>query len=120
MKLCGAKTRSGKPCKAKPVWGMVRCRMHGGKSLRGYAHPNYKHGLYSKHSFEGMMKRAELKKEKIRMKAIKTFAETYREEDIDKLLQRNIQREIHQIRHLKNARVRNEKSFLNSHKRSKK
>lgn len=29
--LCGAKTRSGKPCKARPM-GNGRCRMHGGKS----------------------------------------------------------------------------------------
>ena len=24
-----------------------RCRLHGGKSLRGAAHPNFKHGRYS-------------------------------------------------------------------------
>lgn len=44
---CGAKTRSGEPCK---TWAMPngRCRMHGGKSLSGVAHPNYRHGGYSK------------------------------------------------------------------------
>lgn len=37
---CGAKTRSGGSCKNA---GMEngRCRMHGGASLRGMAHPNY-------------------------------------------------------------------------------
>ena len=28
--------------------GMEVCYHHGGKSLSGYAHPNYKHGYYSK------------------------------------------------------------------------
>ena len=27
---CGAKTRSGKPCKQRPIKGGKRCRMHGG------------------------------------------------------------------------------------------
>lgn len=44
---CGAKTRSGVPCQNAPM-GNGRCRMHGGKSLSGIAHPNYKHGRYSK------------------------------------------------------------------------
>lgn len=30
--FCGAKTRSGQPCKAKAVFGMTRCRLHGGLS----------------------------------------------------------------------------------------
>jgi hypothetical protein len=29
---CGARTRSGAPCKAPAVRGRARCRMHGGKS----------------------------------------------------------------------------------------
>jgi hypothetical protein len=29
---CGARTRSGKRCRAWPVLGMRRCRMHGGRS----------------------------------------------------------------------------------------
>ena len=29
---CGAKTRSGTPCKAKVVKGRKRCRLHGGLS----------------------------------------------------------------------------------------
>ncbi len=48
MQTCGAKTRGGTSCKnAKMPNG--RCRMHGGKSLKGIAHPNFKDGLRSKH-----------------------------------------------------------------------
>lgn len=46
--LCGAKTRSGAPCKGKAM-SNGRCRMHGGKSLSGIASPRYKHGRYSVH-----------------------------------------------------------------------
>lgn len=40
--FCGARTRSGQPCKARAVFGMERCRMHGGlstgpKTLEGRA-----------------------------------------------------------------------------------
>ena len=41
--ICGAKTRSGAPCKGKPMRN-GRCRMHGGKAGRPP-----KHGLYSKY-----------------------------------------------------------------------
>lgn len=46
---CGAKTRSGKPCRRPPVEGRTRCRLHGGASLAGAAHPAYKHGRRSKY-----------------------------------------------------------------------
>lgn len=52
--LCGAKTRSGQPCQNKPVNGSQRCRMHGGKSLKGTDSPRYKHGLYSKYASESL------------------------------------------------------------------
>ena len=32
---CGAKTRSGRPCRAPCVFGKVRCRMHGGSRGSG-------------------------------------------------------------------------------------
>jgi hypothetical protein len=35
-------------CKSAPISDTGRCQMHGGKSLSGIAHPNYKHGRYSK------------------------------------------------------------------------
>ena len=30
--ICGAKTRSGKPCRQRPMLGQRRCRMHGGST----------------------------------------------------------------------------------------
>ncbi|WP_287437215.1 HGGxSTG domain-containing protein [Maritimibacter sp.] len=48
---CGAKTRSGTPCKSPAVSGRARCRMHGGSSGSGAPAGNrnaFKHGLYSK------------------------------------------------------------------------
>jgi hypothetical protein len=48
---CGAKTRSGAPCKSAPVTGRRRCRMHGGAdgsgAPKGERNGNYKHGRYS-------------------------------------------------------------------------
>lgn len=37
---CGAKTRNGTPCAKSPM-ANGRCALHGGKSLKGEAHPNY-------------------------------------------------------------------------------
>lgn len=58
---CGARTRSGGKCRRKPTPGRTRCNLHGGKFLFGIAHPNYKHGLYSKHCLIGVMLRARIK-----------------------------------------------------------
>ena len=48
---CGAKTRSGSPCKSAPVTGRRRCRMHGGAdgsgAPTGPKNGNYKHGRYT-------------------------------------------------------------------------
>ncbi len=56
---CGAKTRSGTPCKA-PAMANGRCRMHGGKStgprtaegLERSRNANFKHGPYSAESLK--------------------------------------------------------------------
>lgn len=45
---CGAKTRSGNPCKGAPM-ANGRCRMHGGNARRGIASGTYKHGKYSRY-----------------------------------------------------------------------
>ena len=45
---CGAKTRSGNPCQKPPLQGKARCRLHGGMSLSGQDHPNYRHGHATK------------------------------------------------------------------------
>jgi len=48
--LCGARTRSGTPCKKFALLNGTggRCRNHGGASLSGEKHPNYKHGRCTK------------------------------------------------------------------------
>lgn len=50
---CGAKTRSGEPCKSYAMQN-GRCRMHGGTSLSGIAHANYVEGHWSKYLPGGM------------------------------------------------------------------
>jgi hypothetical protein len=52
--LCGAKTRSGKPCEKFPLASKRRCRLHGGLSTgpktaegrKRIAAANTKHGRY--------------------------------------------------------------------------
>lgn len=49
MAYCNAKNRAGQPCKRPAGWGTDhvgtgRCKLHGGKSLKGYEHPNFKTG----------------------------------------------------------------------------
>lgn len=38
--ICGAKTRSGKPCRQRPIRGGTRCRMHGGSTPRAIVAAN--------------------------------------------------------------------------------
>jgi hypothetical protein len=45
---CNAKTRSNTPCKRFPVPSKTRCKLHGGLSLSGEKHWNYKHGKCTK------------------------------------------------------------------------
>ena len=48
---CGAKTRSGKPCRSPAVHGKKRCRMHGGAPGSGAPRGNknaQKRGLYTR------------------------------------------------------------------------
>ena len=52
---CGAKTRSGKPCKSPAVSGKRRCRMHGGAPGSGAPRGNknaLKRGLYARKAIE--------------------------------------------------------------------
>jgi hypothetical protein len=65
--ICGAKTRGGAPCQKPPAEGRTRCRLHGGASPRGMAHPRFKHGGYSCASpFWGPLARAARLEEKER------------------------------------------------------
>ena len=54
LPLCGAKTCAGTPCRRPAGWGTDhvgegRCKLHGGRSLRGFLHPRYKHGRYAQY-----------------------------------------------------------------------
>ncbi|MBF0675578.1 HGGxSTG domain-containing protein [Pseudomonas sp.] len=51
MALCGAKTRSGEPCKRHAVPGSSRCKLHGGAATRankGNQHAAKPGSIYSK------------------------------------------------------------------------
>jgi hypothetical protein len=49
-KKCGAKTRSGEPCKNNPLIGKTRCKLHGGRSTGSPSSATnaIKHGIYAK------------------------------------------------------------------------
>jgi hypothetical protein len=53
---CGARTRSGAPCRAPAVRGRRRCRMHGGAkgsgAPKGERNGNYKHGHFTQEAVE--------------------------------------------------------------------
>ena len=52
---CGARTRSGKPCRSPAVSGKRRCRMHGGAPGSGAPRGNqnaFKHGMYTHEALE--------------------------------------------------------------------
>ncbi len=47
---CGSplsKKNRGRFCTRYPCKSKTRCKFHGGRSLSGIAHPNFKHGMYS-------------------------------------------------------------------------
>ena len=60
--LCHAHTRLGKLCQKHAMNNPSgRCRLHGGLSLSGHQHPNYRHGKRSKAYIENAkIVRAEL------------------------------------------------------------
>ena len=51
---CGARTRTGSPCRQAAVRGRARCRMHGGAKgsggPSGARNGNFKHGLWTRES----------------------------------------------------------------------
>jgi hypothetical protein len=51
---CGARTRTGRPCRQAAVKGRARCRMHGGAKgsggPSGARNGNFKHGLWTRES----------------------------------------------------------------------
>lgn len=86
MRVCGAKTRSGKPCAQKAMEN-GRCRMHGGKSTGA----PIKHGRYSKFlptrlaaKYEEALQDAELISVREEVAIVQTFiAETIESIDLD-------------------------------------
>jgi len=54
---CNAKCRDGGYCESAQMPN-GRCRMHGGASLSGPAHPNWKHGHHSKWGLTGRLARS--------------------------------------------------------------
>jgi len=71
-KICGAKTRRGSACRRAPMRN-GRCSNHGGKSLAWFAHPNYKHGRYSKYSGIPEREKAERWRKRHFEKRLKAF-----------------------------------------------
>jgi uncharacterized protein YjcR len=60
---CGARTRSGRPCRSPAVGGKKRCRMHGGALGSGAPPGNQnalKHGLYRREAFAERRQLSEL------------------------------------------------------------
>lgn len=49
MTQCTGHNRNGEQCKHAAINNTTKCRFHGGASLVGIAHPNFKTGRYSKH-----------------------------------------------------------------------
>jgi len=72
IKMCGAKTRRGTPCRRAPMRD-GRCSNHGGKSLIYIAHPNYNHGRYSKYSGIPQMEKAERYRKRHFERRLKAF-----------------------------------------------
>jgi hypothetical protein len=60
---CGAKARSGKPCRSPAVQGKKRCRMQGGAPGSGAPRGNtnaLKHGLYTREAIAQRRQLSEL------------------------------------------------------------
>lgn len=56
--ICTAHRSDGRPCGYIAVGGTTKCQRHGGKSLKGLASPNLKHGRYSKHLLPHLAERS--------------------------------------------------------------
>jgi uncharacterized protein YjcR len=67
---CGAKTRSGRPCRAAPMREKKRCWMHGGAPGTGAPRGNknaLKHGLYTREAIEERRQRQDLLRQSRRL-----------------------------------------------------
>jgi hypothetical protein len=57
--LCAGHNSAGELCEGIAIKGKTKCRKHGGRSLSGMAHPNYKHGRYSRDLLSDMATRVD-------------------------------------------------------------
>jgi len=61
---CGARTRSGAPCRAPKVAGKCRCRMHGGAAgsgaPKGKRNGKYRHGGFTTEAIDERKRLASL------------------------------------------------------------
>ena len=67
---CGAKTRSGTPCRSPAVQGRKRCRMHGGAPGSGAPRGNknaQKHGLYTREAMAQRRQLGELMRQSLKL-----------------------------------------------------
>ena len=58
---CGAKTRSGKPCKSPAAHGKKRCRMHGGASGSGAPRGNKNALMHGRYTRDAIAERAHIR-----------------------------------------------------------
>lgn len=95
MALCGAKTRSGEPCKRHPVPGSTRCKLHGGKSPgaakgnRYAARPGSLYSRYLSDEEQGIAASIELGNvdEELRLTRIRLMRALQRENDLGDTLE---------------------------------
>src|SRR5262249_54293623 len=62
--------RTGKRCRNFCIRGRSVCKFHGGRSLRGQAHPNYKNGIYCKDTKEAAKMLAHFLERPIEVKVV--------------------------------------------------
>ncbi len=91
MALCGAKTRSGEPCKRHAAVGSTRCKLHGGRSTgprnqtgnRNAARPGSLYSRFLSDEEQGIAASIELGNvdEELRMTRIRLMRALQREQD---------------------------------------
>lgn len=97
MALCGAKTRSGEPCKRHAAVGSTRCKLHGGKSTgprnqtgnRNAARPGSLYSRFLSDEEQGIAANIELGNvdEELRLTRIRLMRALQRENDLGDTLE---------------------------------
>ena len=63
VRICGARTRAGTPCRRYDLYESGRCALHGGLSRSGREHGRYTHGKRTKEAIEERRNFTELLRE---------------------------------------------------------